>query len=99
MKRTITVLSTLSVVALLAAGCRPPASSGTQFVLLGDSAVTGAEAVQEANNKIANAAGSGCKAISVGGYGVVAETLEIGIPVLVDCPAGTTLLPDGTAGP
>jgi hypothetical protein len=81
---------------LFLAGC----GTGTQYVLLGESTIPGTQAVAEANIRIHNANASGCKAISVGGYGLGNKggTL-IGIPVLVDCPAGTNLLPDGTLSP
>ena len=82
-------------VVLFLAGC----TTGTQFVLLGESTIPGSQAVAEANIRISNANASGCKAISVGGYGLGEEVTLIGIPVLVDCPAGTKLLPDGTLSP
>ena len=72
---------------------------GTQFVVLGESFASGSEAVREANNHIANAEANGCDAVSVGGYATVGETLIIGVPVLLDCPVGTRLLPDGTLAP
>ena len=81
--------------AILCSGC----ATGNQFVLLGESTVPGTQAVAEANIRIGNANASGCKAISVGGYGLGDEATLIGIPVLVDCPAGTNLLPDGTLSP
>lgn len=70
--------------------------SGTQIVLVGTSNSSGAAAAAMVNSFIGNAASSGCEAISVGGYAAGGEGLVIGIPVLVDCPAGTTLNPDGT---
>jgi len=75
------------------------AAQANQHVLLGDSFASGAEAAAEANLKIANANAAGCKAISVGGYGLGGgETgKEIGIPVLMDCPLGVDLLPNGQA--
>lgn len=48
---------------------------------------------------ISNAAGSGCRAVSVGGYGAGGEGLVIGVPVLLDCPQGTRLLPTGAPAP
>ncbi len=80
-----------------------PSTSTTQIVLLGDSFATGSEAVTEVNLAIQNAATSNCQAISVGGYGAGAEfnqgALVIGVPVLVECPQGTRLLPNGTPAP
>jgi hypothetical protein len=89
---------------LLLSGCgafRPP-TTGT--VLLGESFASGSEAVVEVNNAVANAERAGCKAISVGGYaaGAAVEVgggLVIGVPVLVKCPQGTVLLPDGNPAP
>jgi hypothetical protein len=81
--------------ALILSGC----ATGTQFVLLGESTIPGSQAVAEANIRVSNANASGCKAVSVGGYGLDGEGTLIGIPVLVDCPAGTKLLPDGTLSP
>ena len=83
------------IVVLFLSGC----ATGTQYVLLGESTIPGTQAVAEANIRIHNANASGCKAISVGGYGIGNEGTLIGIPVLVDCPAGTNLLPDGTLSP
>lgn len=102
MKGESTIIVLLSLGLVIMAGCSQRAQTpppGTQIVLLGESFASGPEAVQEANNVIANAAGSGCKAISVGGYGAGLEGLVIGIPVLVECPQGTQLLPDGTVVP
>jgi hypothetical protein len=81
--------------ALILSGC----ATGTQYVLLGESTIPGSQAVAEANIRVSNANASGCKAVSVGGYGLDGEGTLIGIPVLVDCPAGTKLLPDGTLSP
>ena len=83
------------VLVMFLSGC----STGKQYVLLGESTIPGTQAVAEANIRIHNANASGCKAISVGGYGLGNEGTLIGIPVLVDCPAGTNLLPDGTLSP
>jgi len=72
-------------------------------VVVGESGASGSEASNEVNMIIANAERSGCEAISVGGYGAGARVegggLLIGIPVLLECPQGTILLPDGTAAP
>ena len=82
---------------LILSGC----ATGTQIVLLAESAGSGSIAVGSVNNIIGNANVSGCKAISVGGYGMAPEgtAMLVGIPVLVDCPTGTDLLPDGTLAP
>ena len=81
-------------VILFLSGC----GTGTQYVLLGESPLPGERARATVNIRIANANDSGCKAISVGGYGLAPKdtVAVVGIPVLVDCPAGTKLLPDGT---
>ena len=85
-------LFTVIAVFLFLSAC----TTGRQYVLLGESTIPGSNAVSIVNVKIENANASGCKAISVGGYGLGNEGTLIGIPVLVDCPAGTDLLPDGT---
>lgn len=77
----------------LATGC----SSTNQYVLLGESFASGSEARGEADLFVKNANAAGCRAISVGGYAAVAETVVYGIPVLVECPQGVTLLPNGSA--
>lgn len=76
---------------------------GTQLVVVGESGATGAAAAAQANQFIANAEQSGCEAVSVGGYAAGAKAegggLLIGIPVLLECPQGTSLLPDGSRAP
>lgn len=98
MKNSLLTLSVIVFIVTVISSCVTSQPS-TQIVLLGESNASGAEAVQEANNKVVNAAGSGCEAISVGGYGAGGEGLVIGVPVLVKCPVNTRLLPDGTAAP
>lgn len=90
-----TTLLFCSTFVLFISGC----ATGTQYVLLGESTIPGSQAVAEANIRVSNANASGCKAVSVGGYGLDGEGTLIGVPVLVDCPAGTKLLPDGTLSP
>ena len=102
MKKKTVLLGFFLPVIMLITGCPGPTqtpSPSTQIILLGESFASGPEAVQEANKRIANATSSGCKAISVGGYGASGERLIIGVPVLLECPLGTQLLPDGTAAP
>lgn len=88
---------------LLLGACAMP--SGTQIVVVGESGATGAEAANEVNRFIANSEQAGCEAISVGGYAAGAAVepgtggLLIGIPVLLECPQGTALLPDGRPAP
>mgnify|MGYP007073294061 CR=1 FL=1 len=88
---------------LLAGACTLP--SGTQIVVVGESGASGAEASNEVNLIIANAEAAGCEAISVGGYAAGAAVepgvggLLIGIPVLLECPQGTRLLPNGVPAP
>lgn len=85
-------------------GCGLFHEQTSRTVLLGESFASGAEAVEEANTALANAERAGCKAVSVGGYAAGAAPeqgggLVIGIPVMVKCPVGTVLRPDGTAEP
>ncbi len=84
---------------ILVSGCNPSSTPSTQIVVVGESFASGAEAAQEVNNFIANAAASGCKAISVGGYAAGGEGLVIGIPVLLDCPLGTAIITTGVPVP
>ena len=94
-------IPSLLAISLFLGACTLP--SGTQIVVVGESGASGAEASNEVNRIIANAERSGCEAISVGGYAAGAQVEEggllIGIPVLLECPQGTILLPDGTAAP
>ena len=90
--RSFTVVSSL----LLLAAC---AGTGNQIVLLGEGTIPGSQAVGEANVAIRNANAAGCNAISVGGYGLDGEGTLIGIPVLVECPKGVSLLPNGGLAP
>lgn len=103
MKIKISILLLLSFLITYITGCATatvsPPSPSTQFVLVGESSASGEDAANEANIKVKNAAGSGCNAISVGGYATGGEGLIIGVPVLVDCPLNTRLLPNGTAAP
>tara|TARA_R110002167_G_scaffold57701_8_gene163236 strand:- start:3910 stop:4194 length:285 start_codon:yes stop_codon:yes gene_type:complete len=75
------------------------AGTGNQIVLLGEATIPGSQAVGEANVAIRNANAAGCNAISVGGYGLAGEGTLIGIPVLVECPRGVSLLPNGARTP
>ncbi len=81
----------------LSSCAQPAAAPSTQVILIGSSFAGGAEAAIEANNALQNATAAGCKAISVGGYGAASEGQEIGVVVLVECPQGTRLLPNGQA--
>ena len=81
-------------------GCGLFHEQTSRTVLLGESSASGAEAVQEANIALANAERAGCKAIAVGGYAAAASPeagggLVIGVPVMVKCPVGVVLRPDG----
>ena len=99
-------IASLKVPALLAllvvAGCGV-LPTGNQFVLLGESTIPGTQAVAEANIRVANANAAGCRAVSVGGYGLDSggegSGTLIGVPVLVSCSNNVRLLPDGTAAP
>lgn len=94
------ILSVLAIGVAVGACAMP---SGTQVVVVGESGATGAEAANEVNRFIATAEQSGCEAISVGGYAAGARAegggLLIGIPVLLECPQGTNLLPNGAPAP
>ena len=99
----ISLLVVASLMVMHITGCATatvsPPSPSTQIILLGESNASGEEAVLNATNKVNNAASSGCKAVSVGGYATGGEGLIIGVPVLVDCPMNTQLQPDGTPAP
>ena len=100
MKNSTIFLSLVLLISLFVVGCGGSSQpSGVQIVLLGESNASGEAAVQQANLAVANAAGSGCNAISVGGYATGGEGLVFGVPVLVECPTGTQLLPNGSAAP
>jgi len=95
MKIPMSRLLIVTVTLLFLTSC----ATGRQFDLLGESTIPGSNAAGQVNVKISNANASGCKAVSVGGYGLAGEGTLIGIPVLVDCPAGTNLSPTGTILP
>ncbi len=99
MNKKFTAILLLFSVVLFISGCHRAYVRGTQVIVVGESFASGAEAVKEANNFVQNATVGGCKAISVGGYGAGAEGLVIGVPVLLECPQGTNLLPNGTPVP
>ncbi len=83
----------LASVFILLTGC---AGTGNQFIVLGEGTIPGSQPVGEANVAVRNANAEGCNAISVGGYGLGSEATLIGIPVLIECPSGIRLLPNGT---
>ena len=93
----------LGVLALLATGCAQLQSGpSNDFVFLGESNITGEEAAQEANLIVRNANAAGCRGVSVGGYAatnVDPPMLVYGVPVMVSCPPGVVLLPNGAAQP
>jgi hypothetical protein len=98
-KMTVAILITAVAVLLALGGYQLNTftrGGRTQLVLAGESFVSGADAIQKANTIIKNAAACGCRAISVGGYGAADAGMVVGVPVLLDCPSGTTLLPIGT---
>lgn len=100
----VTIALAAAGTTLLLGGCGVFHQDTTRTVLLGESFAAGSEAVVEVNNAIANAERAGCRAISVGGYAAGAGVeqgggLVIGVPVLVKCPRGTVLLPDGNPAP
>ncbi len=97
MKRTFFI----AAAGLALAGCTNTTSqqTGNQFIVLGESTIPGSQAVGEANVADRNANAAGCNAISVGGYGLGSEATLIGVPVLIECPAGVRLLPNGSLDP
>lgn len=90
----------LSLVAGLMAGCVGDPTN--DFVFLGESNLSGEEAAQEANLIVQNANAAGCNGVSVGGYAannVDPPQLVYGVPVMVSCPMGIVLLPNGSRQP
>ncbi len=103
---TICALSSLALGACVTNGTTAVRSgTNNQFILLGESTIPGSQAVGEANVAVANANAAGCNAVSVGGYGLGGMTegggggTLIGVPVLVECPQGVKLLPNGARAP
>jgi len=90
MKQLVVIVAAGLMLASCATGTR------NQFIVLGESTIPGSMAVGEANVAVKNANAAGCNAISVGGYGLGNEATLIGVPVLIECPAGIRLLPNGT---
>ena len=88
----------LMLTSALVSGCIQ-AGTGNQVILLGEATIPGSQAVGEANVAVRNANAAGCNAISVGGYGLAGEGTLVGIPVLVECPPGVRLLPNGGLDP
>ncbi|MEO1491088.1 MAG: hypothetical protein AAFV19_02910 [Pseudomonadota bacterium] len=81
-----------------------PSGPSNDFVFLGESLTNGETAAQQANLIVRNANQAGCRGVSVGGYS--ATNIDIGqgqrvfgVPVLINCPDGVTLIPNGTAQP
>ncbi len=93
-KLKVRLFTGIAFIILFLSGC----ATGPQFVLLGESPLPGGRAVRDVNIAIRNANANGCRAVSVGGYGLAPEdtVAVVGIPVLVDCPNGIKLLPNGT---
>jgi hypothetical protein len=92
----------IGALALGTAGCAQLGHSNNDFVFLGESNITGEEAAQEANVIVRNANAAGCHGVSVGGYATTrTDPFQIvyGVPVMVSCPAGVVLLPNGSAQP
>jgi len=93
----------VSVLTLFTAGCAQLLSGpSNDFVFLGESNVTGEEAAQEANLIVRNANAAGCRGVSVGGYAATnadPPQLVYGVPVMVSCPLGVILLPNGALQP
>lgn len=91
-------LLTAAIPVLLLSACVSP-GTGNQFIVLGEATIPGSQAVGEANVAVRNANAAGCNAISVGGYGLAGEGTLVGVPVLIECPAGVRLLPNGALDP
>jgi hypothetical protein len=97
MKQLFTiVISAIALAGCSGAGISIGGGTGNQFIVLGEATIPGSQAVGEANVAVRNANAAGCNAISVGGYGLGSEATLIGVPVLIECPAGIRLLPNGT---
>lgn len=105
-----TGLSLLLGITVFLAGCTPvgPAVSMKHTIVYGESFATTAEAVQEARNAMTNAAGSGCKAISIGGGGAGAGGgqegaggggLLVNVLVLLECPVNAPDILAATGAP
>ena len=99
------ILSVLPCSLLIGCGGLPVSLTGApnDFVFLGESNVSGEEAAQEANLIVRNSNASGCRGQSVGGYAMTTHLeggqLVYGVPVMVRCPGGVVLLPNGSAQP
>ena len=93
----------LGVLTLLTVSCAQLQSGpSNDFVFLGESNISGEEAAQEANVIVRNANTAGCRGVSVGGYAatnVDPPQLVYGVPVMVSCPQGVVLLPNGAPQP
>lgn len=91
--------------AYVLAGCAMgPTGPSNDFVFLGESNANGEIAAQQANLIVRNANQAGCRGVSVGGYATSAIDVSpiqqiYGVPVMVNCPAGVVLLPNGLAQP
>jgi hypothetical protein len=93
-----------AILGALASACTTvgTSSTGNEIILLGESNATGEAATAQANLALRNAQAAGCHGISVGGYaagGIEAGGIVYGIPLMVRCPAGVRLLPNGAPAP
>lgn len=103
MLRKIGLVGVLTLLTALTAGCAQLLyGPSNDFVFLGESNITGEEAAQEANLIVRNANAAGCRGVSVGGYAATnadPPQLVYGVPVMVSCPQGVVLLPNGALQP
>lgn len=92
----------LGVFMLAASACAHVAGGGNEIVLLGESNINGESAVQQAVLILRNAQAVGCRGLSVGGYATTTGepgAIVYGVPVMVSCPPGVRLLPNGSRAP
>jgi len=97
-------ISTVITAAAFLGGCTQLIGANNEFVFLGESNVAGEEAAQEANLIVRNANAAGCRGVSVGGYATSGRferggQVVYGVPVMVSCPSGVVLLPNGSVQP
>lgn len=84
--------------AVFLSSCQPAAPSSTRgAIVYGESRTGTADAAKAAQNAIDNAAGSGCRPISIGsgayaGAGEQGGGQLVNVVVLLECPAGVKVL-------
>ena len=102
----ISMLAICTVIGVSGCQMMTPAETN-QFVFLGESNATGEEAAGAANLIVRNANAEGCSGISVGGYSTsllfdsrdLTGQVVYGVPVMISCPPGVELIPNGQRAP